>query len=477
MTTLSFANWKFEWPLWRTRTPAQRNMRGFHSLLVAFAATMCNSAVSLADPAHEPYTCSWQAGGAMGGTETMSLVAHDGKLYAGIGYWEDTQPYPGARILVLDSPTAQWRVEHTFSEKVNGVALYKRVAALKEITFRFDGKGHQLSAPVSLMLAANDLTRDVPTADLAVFSRDDSGQWMKMTLPIAGRGIRSLGFYHDSCSGADFVFAGTYKNGFVRGSYDASLPGKIRWSPNPESADPVVEHRIMAFGESGGKLYAFSKPRVYEYAGGASPLWRSVFAYPNDELHYTSGLRGATEINGELFGVLEGLGFESKIYKFFPAVEVLNISHFLKTQLGTDFLSPGENQGDTNIIGAYNNITKVIDPITQQDAWLVGLGFSQKRRCPFPGQANNSWFLARSATGTWTVHEIPSLNFNDPQPCPCAVRTIAVSPFAQDQRQVIYIGFYDTHGLPCHDTAHIFRVGLARALQTNAVDPPPPAKH
>jgi hypothetical protein len=415
----------------------------------------------MADPAHEPYTMSYQAGvNGMGGTEAMSLVAHNGKLYAGIGYWKDNESYPGSQILVLDSPTGQWRVEHTFAAKLaDGNPESRRVAALKEITFRYDRKGNALAAPVSLLLAANDNFSSLGgggarTEDLAIFSLDDSSdKWTKMTLPIKGKGIRSFGFHHDSITGADYVFAGTYDNGFLRGVYDPSSAGKISWDLNPEGAQPAVSDRVMSFGDCAKTYYASSKPSLYQYVDGAN------------EFHYSSHLRGLTGVGGDkLMGVLEGNAFESKVLEFFPQTEALNIVRLLKSAVGTDF-NPNGATGDTNIIGAYNDIPKVTDPTTGQNVWLVGLGFSQKRRCPIPGKEHSSWFLSRSASGSWSVHEIPALGFIDPQPCPPAVRTMAASPFPQDQGQALYIGFYDTHGLPCHNTAHIFRVGLATALR------------
>ncbi len=264
-------------------------MSGFYKLLIAGAITICNAAVSMADPAHEPYTCSWQADDAIGGTETMSLVAHKGKLYAGIGYWEDTGSYPGSQILVLDSPTSKWRVDHTFAAKLaDGVPVYRRVAVLKEITFNFDGRGNRLRAPVSLLLASNDNTHKPGGSrveNLAIFSRDDSSDtWTKMTLPITGRGIRSIGLHHDLTSGADYVFLGTCDNGFVRGCYDESKAGKISWSSISEPAQPPVTGRIMAFGTLEQHLYGFAKPSVYEYVdrspSDVSPHWRVVYSYP-----------------------------------------------------------------------------------------------------------------------------------------------------------------------------------------------------
>jgi hypothetical protein len=479
MTILTSVSRLIRLSSFRARALAKCGSRGFHALLVAGAFTTCNPALAMEDPAHEPYTCSWQADNNLGGTETMSLVAHQGKLYAGIGYWEDTGSYPGSQILVLDSPKGNWRVDHTFSAKLSdGTPEYRRVAVLKEITFDFDGRGNRLSTPVSLLLAANDNTHQPDGSrveNLAIFSRDDSsGRWIKMTLPIMGRGIRSLGKHHDPTSGADYVFLGTCSNGFVRGSYDASKEGKISWSINSEPAQPTVAGRIMAFGDLAGALCAFAKPSLYQYEDGSPgsvrAKWREMYSYPQPQNARSSGLRGATNINGSLFGFLEATGSDSKIMRMFPPVEELNIRRFLKSKLGTDFVANGQSADLANIVGAYNDFTKVIDPMTRRETWLVGLGFNEKNVCSIPNKEHSAWFLARSAADAWTLHEIPSLNLRDPQPCPPAVRTMVVSPFAGDREQAIYIGFYDANDRPCHNTAHIYRVGLATALRPYSSD-------
>ena len=62
-----------------------------------------------------------RAGRFMGGTEMRVLATHQGKVYIGNGYWED-RPGPeglqGAQILVLDAPSAGWRVDHDFDARL-----------------------------------------------------------------------------------------------------------------------------------------------------------------------------------------------------------------------------------------------------------------------------------------------------------------------------------------------------------------------
>jgi hypothetical protein len=131
------------------------------------------------------------AGRFMGGTEMRVLAGHAGKLYAGNGYWEDT-PGPegrqGSQILVLDAPEARWQIDHDFDERLpDGRRRDLAVSALDEVRFATDGNGKPLSAPVSLLIAANwDLS-----GTAQVFSRNDAtGAWTAATLaqdqPIPG---------------------------------------------------------------------------------------------------------------------------------------------------------------------------------------------------------------------------------------------------------------------------------------------------
>ena len=94
----------------------------------------------------------------LGGTEVRLLAGHDGKLYAGNGYWED-RPGPegpqGAQILILDEAGARWRVDRSFDERLpNGRPRDLAISALREVSFRADGIGARLPSPVSLLVAS-----------------------------------------------------------------------------------------------------------------------------------------------------------------------------------------------------------------------------------------------------------------------------------------------------------------------------------
>ncbi len=97
--------------------------------------------------------------GAIGGTELRSLVAFDGKLFAANGYWVDSEQsdpgLPGAQILRLDSPGAQWQIEYELDETIaNGRRRFYTFASLHRVVMNMDDTGCTL--PASVTLAARE---------------------------------------------------------------------------------------------------------------------------------------------------------------------------------------------------------------------------------------------------------------------------------------------------------------------------------
>src|SRR5258707_12131181 len=83
-------------------------------LTFAWAVVTSFAGRTAADDFQVSYTAGSrdEAGRFAGGTEMRLLTTHEGRLYAGNGYWED-RPGPegpqGAQILVLDAPGGRWR--------------------------------------------------------------------------------------------------------------------------------------------------------------------------------------------------------------------------------------------------------------------------------------------------------------------------------------------------------------------------------
>jgi hypothetical protein len=426
------------------------------------------------------------AGRFMGGTELRVLTAHDGKLYAGNGYWED-RPGPegsqGAEILVLDGPNARWQVDHVFDERLaNGRARDLAVSALSEVSFATDGTGAHLPTPMSMLIAS---TWDL-TGTSRVFSRSDAnGVWTATTLaqdrpaPDFLPQVRSFCAHRDRQTGIDHVFAGQDPRGIFRGSYDPTVAGRIRWSDTPEfdisriatTAFPGLAGRLRVngFAECNGRLYAAVGQQIYERSDGAEPHWRLAYTNPHPA-HSETGLRGLTAIanpNGgqALLAAIEGAN--ARIVQVDPG------SGSEMTEL--DLAGLLSNAWQTHVgyaIAAYNDMTMLHDA-RHGDLLLIGLeAFIPPRSPPPSGHGAVDVGYGRLDAGAWYLVRYPDQHYDlrqltvgppDASQPLVAVRTIRVSPFPKDDAAV-YFGGYDANKAPAHNTAWIVRGTGAAAV-------------
>jgi hypothetical protein len=422
----------------------------------------------------------------MGGTEMRVLAAHAGKLYAGNGYWED-RPGPegpqGAQILVLDRPGGQWRVDHDFEERMlNGWPRNLAVSALREVTFTTNRAGERLPEPVPLLLAT---TWDL-ALESAVFSRDDAtGAWTSATIAPDRQApgdrhlqqVRSLGFHRDRVTGVDYVFAGQDPLGVFTGTYDAAVPGRVRWSATPEFDISTIAQdafpgltgraRISSFAECNDRLYAAFGQQIYERIDGAQPRWQLLYTNPNLKYSQT-GLRGLTAVPGPsgrdqtLLVAVEGNA--PRVVRVDPrdGKEVTEVD--LKEFLGRAW---GMRVGYT--IAAYNDMAIVHDS-QGRDALLIGLeAHIPTTETISAGHTvievdrgrleSAAWYLVRRANGQYSPHRIPD---RAGQPM-VATRAILASPFPKDS-DALYFAGYDANKTPAHNTAWIMRSTVAKAI-------------
>lgn len=397
-------------------------------------------------------------GNFLGGTEIMNLVAHQGKLFAATSVWMDvvgTDPRIGAQVLRLDSPDSPWRLDHHFDELLEaGDPRHIRVETLRSFTFTTDGDGKKLPEPVSLLLAAPT----DPEGEILVYSRDDETEIWTAMLLATEKGvnqIRAMGFHHDPLTGVDRVFMGT-RSGTFSGVYDPSAWGRLRWDKEPELAH---ENRAMAFAEVNGTLHVAVKPALHQRMDGPDPIWHEVLDYkqpPGAE----EGLRGLTALNTdlgqEILASMEST--QNLLLRIIPAngyevVTELNLREFLVAQWG-GLLSPVA-------IAGYNDMLPVTDPTTGENVHLIGL----LAHPPFGHPLRSSWYLIRHADGNYDLREIPPLPHpRIANPVLRGTRSIVVSPFAEDQSQVLYFAGYDCTFLPAHNSAWIYKASLESVL-------------
>jgi len=202
----------------------------------------------------------------MGGTETMRIAAHGGRLFAALGYWTDqpgSDPQPGAQIVVKRGPDASWELDRDFPGAL-------RVNCMEPITFTTDGAGKPLASSVQLLLADAGLieARNHGGA-LSVWVRDDETHtWVesRVTDRAERAYIRAIGQQRDTVTGVDHVFAGTGAGEIYSGVHDPGAPGRIRWNLKPEYVNPDFDgsafHRCQGFCVANRKAYASISPSL-----------------------------------------------------------------------------------------------------------------------------------------------------------------------------------------------------------------------
>jgi poly(A) polymerase len=404
------------------------------------------------------------------GTEIDFLVPHQGRLYASNCLWMETDSsIPKAcQILALNSPKGPWRVEREFT--VNSVMM--RCSVLKEITFATDGRG-QAIAPVALLLAVPD----APRGPLKVFCRDDAtGNWSpSVTGTATGSSIRAMGLHRDKVTGIDRIFAGSNR-GVLSGVYEPAVPGRLRWDQSAEVEAPAGE-RVMGFCDCRGKFYCATSRHIYQRADGAAPAWKDVYFCPKEIP--PCGLRGLSAVpkpggSGEVLW-FTALG---KVRQLDPAdgfketIE-LDLAVFLTDKLGVKV-------GYT--LSAYNDLLPCTVSGHGEKLWLFGFECShpawvlnahpnikaraQIRDKPPLRCAGNGRYCIRHAKGANLTYEVAEIT--DPrEPQLVSTRTIARSPFPEDQGRVLYFGGYDCNGVPSHNTAWIYRGELPPTAPSN----------
>jgi len=354
------------------------------------------------------------------------LAAHGGKLYAGNGYWED-RPGPeglqGAQILVLDGPGGRWRVDHSFYERLpSGRPRDLAVSALAEVSLATDGSGARLPRPASLLIAS---TWDL-TGATRIFSRDDAtGVWTATTLaqdhpaPDFLPQIRSFAVHRDRQTGIDLVFAGQDPRGIFSGGYDATVPGRIRWTATPELDISRISTsafsglggrlRVSSFAECNNRLYAAVGQQIYERIDGREPQWSLLYTNPHPG-HSETGLRGLTAVpaasggSDVLLAAVEGSA--PRVVRVDPKdggeATDLDLVEFLNSRWQTQV---------GYVIAAYDDMTKI------RDLLLLGLEAFIPSRSPVPeghrvfdiGRGRleaGGWYLVRYPGGRYDLRSI-----------------------------------------------------------------------
>jgi hypothetical protein len=404
--------------------------------------------------------------GAIGGTEVRSLIAFDGKLFAGIGYWMDSQSespaLPGAQVLRLDTSNSEWQVDLELRDRTPAdQRLYLAISTLRKVHFTTD----RSSGPTDLLIASAWKRG----AGLDVFWRSaGSDTWLKTKISdqASGTQIRAFAVHRDQATGDEILFAGATNAIFV-GKFDGT---GLAWNSLPEWHEDITDFpsaaaRVASLTECNGKLYATAHDAIYERSDGAVPRWNKVFEttiYVKN--NRVTGLRGLTCIRDSsgspdvlLVGVEDN---PARIYRIEPTQ--LGASGRYKSTLELDvssFLTRELGMQTTYAIVAYNDMTEYRYPEGICPHMLMGLeAITPQAPNTFGPLHFNSdgYYLSRNCHGKYTLHQIRDIHL-DPQPWLVSVRTFALSPFHTDPPGTVYAGGFDTNYTPVHNTAWLYK--------------------
>jgi hypothetical protein len=409
--------------------------------------------------------------GELGGTEARSLVSMGGKIYAGIGYWENTDAanpmLPGAQVLVLDSSQSEWSVDLELDQRLtSGFRKYIAISALNAVTLGTDMNGDAI-APTTILFAG--VWTKGQRGGTEVFYRTEASPWQDSVvapLNLPAQPARSFCLYRDKITGIDRVFVGTtvldgnQSGGIYSGAFDSEHQAIVwdatpeAWQHHPDTSATVANIRVAGFAECNGKLYAAAYDSIYERRDGTSPLWVRVFQHTmtGSNVPHGTGFRGLTAITDSVANRKVLLVAQEAdpllILKVDPLAGFsfqidLNVSQFLSQQLD-EAVGYG--------IGAYNNMAKYNGDL------LIGLHLHvvENDTGLWHGLDPRAFFLIRSSDGKYELQQIidPSLA---PSPLMVATRSLLPSPFPDDPVGTLYASGFDTSYHPVHNTAWIYK--------------------
>jgi len=392
----------------------------------------------------------------IGGTETTHLVTHNRKLFAAIGYKNDAtynDPIPGPQILLKEDANSAWKEDKSFKSGSRGF-----IGSLKSITFKTDKDGNTLVPPQTILLASPNML----DKNISIFSRnDDSDSWTEMIVKnnVKNAYINILTDHFDKTNGIHYIFAGTTESALYRGAYDPDTPGNIFWNSEPElTSSNKIDSTAIANGDLYIAMSSNGNPSdhdggLFKRLDGKNPSWKFIYEWriPSEEF---SGMRGLTAVpdpegglHEVLIGARESTGFIDRINPLnnYQITSEYNIRNY--------FSSIWDDFNNEESITTANDMLPVADPDAGEKYHLIGLNINHPENSnPL---FNGSYFLIRHIDGSYTWENIYDKN-NNTKPLD-ACRTIANSPFPEDNGKALYLGGFDANYGSHHNSACVYR--------------------
>jgi hypothetical protein len=347
----------------------------------------------------------------LGSTETMAIVQHNGKLYAGMGNWMDypvTLQHEGTQVLRKDAFNSPWVVDTS----VGYTSL--RSNAIASVYFNKDCNDQTLNPKVNLLVGGFS---DVLNPKIAVIwvRNDNTNQWYKnnvFQLPNEA-GIRSFAIHTDKVTKKQYLFGGLTVGSIIKAQYNGSAIGFLNVDTTQELNG---QGRVMAMCVCNGDLYAAAGVDVvgqdtvgglYRRIDGANPIWQLVYRWPytavnsGDEKNIMRGITCVPDPLGSNNDVIIGTRANPGIVQVIQPFNNHNVyTEFdIRAFFGNEWWG-GTYNGPT--LSAYNNFYP--DTISGNRIWWMSLWVENPNYTTHP--YNGSYFMQRSLTGTYKYGHI-----------------------------------------------------------------------
>ena len=372
-----------------------------------------------------------QQGSFAGGSEIMHLVSHKGKLYAANGYWMDSRwviPPEGQKqstqVLRLDSSDSAWQVDLD-TGKSNGHGLeYMKGNVLKSVTFTREGSGKMFAKPVNLLVMASGSNFEKGGAVSSWVRDDELGTWHH-SLVRHGSSVggirwvpRDMEIHTDKVTGEEKIFMSLGNPGIVAGTYDQSVPGKIRWDRHlefPFLKEGSFKTRPLGITVANGTLFFSEGGTIFRRIDGKVPTYAKVLDFHEDTDTDVGGIRGLTTIknpNGPgqslLFLWAPGDRSECQVKRIdpdgkgkFTVHDEVKLIDLMSATLGAEV---------TYTLGAHNMMYPIIDKGTGDTVHLIGFqgNIRTKKNLRWKGSAlyAGALYAVRREDQTYKVLEV-----------------------------------------------------------------------
>lgn len=433
-----------------------------------------------------------------GGSEIMHLVAHDGRLFAANGYWDDAKwviPPDGqkqsAQVLRLDKPSGRWEVDLDMG-RANDLGLqYMKGNILKSVTFTRNVNGKLLDKPRTLIVMAAGAHFEGGGA-VSAWVRDDKTNKWRHTLVRHGSNAggvrwvpRDMQVYRDKITGQERLFLLLGNPGIISGVFHAEAnggKGEIRWDRHvefPFLTKGSVKMRPLGIAIANGSLYFSEGASIYRRNDGPRPSYTEILNLDQDTDTDIGGIRGLTAINNPngpgqslLFLWAKATGSTSDIKRLDPNGKRDVYGQFTYTLHDevriADLMSKRLGLKIPYTLGAHNMMYAVTHPVTGKAVHLIGFQgnlagstdkVDQLRWKPSRLYAGAQYAVRHDAK-TYTVHEVNN-RYVENKPELVSPRAFCLSPFGNDH---LYVGGHDASRHISDNMAWVFNAPLKVTL-------------